>query len=67
MFTLMFIFSDFLGICFNMYYDFVKTFSEGQFFIVSDLKPSLELCNAKVKRSGEYLLILQVLKLNTSK
>ena len=47
-----------------MYYDFVKIFSEGKFFTVSKLKPSFELCNSKVKKSDEYLLILQVLIFN---
>lgn len=49
--------------CFTMYSDLVKTFSEGQFFIVPKLKPCVELCNAVVKGSGEYLLTLQVLLL----
>lgn len=50
--------------CFTMYSDFVKTFSEGQYFVVPKLKPCVELCNAVVKGSGEYLLILQVLLFN---
>lgn len=31
--------------CFTVYSDFVKTFSEGQSFIVPKLKPCVEFCN----------------------